>query len=118
MQLVGCLYYCVSDARSYKHQRFLVILLHLAEGKIDVVSGRKVLHCAPFTQLMSYSRDVLLGSPFILFYDIQRFKAFLYFFEVEIYVIFNTEIKKEKWVLLAFRSLRDLKTPGVSSQPG
>jgi len=94
--------------------------LNLPEAKIDVlvVSGRKVLHCAPFTQLMSYSRDVLLGSRFILFCDIQRFKAFLYFFEEERYIIFNTEIKKEKWVLLAFCSLRDLKTPGVNSQPG
>jgi hypothetical protein len=70
-------------------------VLNLPEAKIDVVSGRKVLHCAAFTQLMSYSRDVLLGSLFILFCDIQRFKAFLYFFEVERYIIFNTEIKKK-----------------------
>jgi hypothetical protein len=69
--------------------------LNLPEAKIAVVSGRKVLHCASFTQLMSYSRDVLLVSRFILFYDIQRFKAFLYSFEVERYIIFNTEIKKK-----------------------
>jgi len=29
MHLVGCLYYCISDARSHKHQAYVVLIFTL-----------------------------------------------------------------------------------------
>lgn len=51
--------------------------------------------CAFHTVNVLFKR-CFIRFPFYSFYDIQRFKAILYFFEVERYIFFNTEIKKKK----------------------
>jgi hypothetical protein len=43
---------------------------------MDLVSESEALHCVTFTQLRSYSSDVLLGSHFILFTVFRDLKNF------------------------------------------